>query len=90
MDVQRLYSSLGSEYKVFFNHTYEMADDPSKCLVEAFEDQVEREFRRLCDHYLIDPSSNDDIFARNESTGIGWMVDNTNLNSPYIERCKAV
>lgn len=46
-------SDLEPEYDIFFDHSYEMADHPSTCLVKNLETTREETFRQACDKYLV-------------------------------------
>lgn len=77
-----------NKYDILFDHTYEMADNPSKCRVLELENKREAEFRKACDHYLINPE-NFEVFLNRTSKGRPIQVLDDSLWDK-IEKCKAV
>lgn len=55
--IQEMREYAGNGFNFFFDNTYEMAGNASKCLVQALEKQriaeAEMDFRRRCDEYLL-------------------------------------
>lgn len=94
--------SLGEFYDTFFDNSYEMASNPSNCLVQKREATREAAFRRACDEYLMDNRNTDllKIVDRKLALGSiasGWFngaedIRDYNLEKlmANIEKCKAV
>lgn len=53
-EVDKLKKTLGEKSYVFFDESYEMANNPLTCLVQKLEDtRKEENYRNACDGYLL-------------------------------------
>lgn len=51
--IRGLLRSLGDSYRILFDHSYEMAANPSKCLVHELDEMEEIKSREICDMFLV-------------------------------------
>lgn len=83
--------SLGTEYDFFFDQSYEMAVNSSKCLWQERFNQKLAVFRGKCDQYLIDSWKNADALLPRNKYGV--KQDKERFGDALrkrIQKCKAL